>query len=69
MVPIISNTINMTNLFVFRDFLIENGILLRSKTLQGKLSDEQAQIIEKQVERLISPKQMGTLFKVLQIMY
>ncbi|MFV9856737.1 MAG: palindromic element RPE1 domain-containing protein, partial [Rickettsia aeschlimannii] len=29
---------------------------------------EQAQIIERQVERLISPKQMGELFKVLQIM-
>ncbi|MCZ6908498.1 MAG: class I SAM-dependent methyltransferase [Rickettsia endosymbiont of Ixodes persulcatus] len=60
--------INVIDTILQRDFLIENGILLRSKTLQDKLNDEQAQIIEKQVERLISPKQMGALFKVLQIM-
>ncbi|WP_341787339.1 class I SAM-dependent methyltransferase [Rickettsia endosymbiont of Cantharis rufa] len=64
-----NSSMNVIDTMLQRDFLIENGILLRSKTLQGKLNDEQAQIIEKQVERLISPKQMGTLFKVLQIMY
>lgn len=63
-----NSKINVINTILQRDFLIENGILLRSKTLQDKLNNEQAQIIEKQVERLISPKQMGVLFKVLQIM-
>ncbi|MGX6959768.1 MAG: class I SAM-dependent methyltransferase [Rickettsia endosymbiont of Pentastiridius leporinus] len=51
-----------------RDFLIENGILLRKQTLQDKLDQPQAQLIEKQVDRLISLKEMGSLFKVLQVM-
>jgi len=63
-----NSSMNVIDTISQRDFLIENGILLRKQTLQDKLNDEQAQIIEKQVERLISPKQMGTLFKVLQIM-
>ena len=48
-----------------RDFLIQNGILLRSKTLQNKLSKEESDIIAKQVDRLIASQQMGLLFKVL----
>ena len=48
-----------------RDFLIQNGILLRSKTLQNKLAQEESDIIAKQVDRLIAPQQMGLLFKVL----
>jgi len=50
-----------------RDFLIKNGILLRKQTLQDKLESEQAQLIERQVNRLISTTQMGELFKVLQV--
>jgi|GEM_PF-808597 len=63
-----NSSMNVIDTISQRDFLIENGILLRSKTLQDKLDAKQAQLIEKQVERLISPKQMGALFKVLQIM-
>ncbi|AEK74113.1 hypothetical protein RHHCN13_00405 [Rickettsia conorii subsp. heilongjiangensis] len=111
-----NSKINVIDTISQRDFLIENGILLRKQKLQDKLNDrhlskfayreefkgdtkrstaaytlvredasigstyklplevefgkmsEQAQIIERQVERLISPKQMGELFKVLQIM-
>ena len=48
-----------------RDFLIQNVILLRSKTLQNKLSKEESGIIAKQVDRLIASQQMGLLFKVL----
>ncbi|MFY9589149.1 class I SAM-dependent methyltransferase [Rickettsia endosymbiont of Halotydeus destructor] len=50
-----------------REFLTQNGILLRSKILQDKIAPAQAKIIERQVNRLISPDQMGTLFKILQI--
>ncbi len=49
-----------------RDFLIEYGILLRSNLLKAKLCLKQAELIERQVERLISPKQMGSLFQVMQ---
>ena len=48
-----------------RDFLIQNGILLRSTTLQDKLPASEAKIIAKQVDRLIATDKMGLLFKVL----
>lgn len=59
--------INVINTISQRDFLIQNGILLRAKTLKDKLDAHLAEIIKKQVDRLILPKQMGNLFKVLQI--
>lgn len=46
-------------------FLIHNGIVLRAETLKNKLDVSQAQIIDKQVDRLISSTKMGELFKVL----
>ncbi len=49
------------------EFLIKYGILLRKESLSNKISKEEAEIISKQVERLISPNQMGNLFKVLRI--
>lgn len=48
-----------------RDFLISNGILLRSQLLQNKLPNNQAKIISRQVDRLTSTTKMGLLFKVL----
>ncbi|AFE52502.1 hypothetical protein MA5_01580 [Rickettsia prowazekii str. GvV257] len=63
-----NSKINVIDTISQRDFLIQNGILLRKQTLKDKLNDKQVLIIEKQVERLILPEQMGKLFKVLQIM-
>lgn len=48
-----------------QNFLIDNGILLRSQTLQNKLPPIEADIIARQVDRLISSDNMGSLFKVL----
>lgn len=48
-----------------RDFLIQNGILLRSEMLQNKLSKEEVKIIARQTDRLIGTEKMGLLFKVL----
>ncbi|MDR0329873.1 MAG: class I SAM-dependent methyltransferase [Rickettsia sp.] len=57
--------INVYRSITQRDFLIGNGILLRSKLLQNKLPIIEANIIAKQVDRLIAPNKMGLLFKVL----
>lgn len=57
--------INVYGSITQRDFLIANGILLRSKLLQNKLPTIEANIIAKQVDRLIAPNKMGLLFKVL----
>lgn len=63
-----NSKINVIDTISQHDFLIENGILLRKQTLQNKLNSEQAELIERQVNRLISLKEMGGLFKVLQVM-
>ncbi|WP_395476881.1 class I SAM-dependent methyltransferase [Rickettsia endosymbiont of Pantilius tunicatus] len=63
-----NSKINVIDTISQRDFLIENGILLRKQTIQDKLNPQQAQLIERQVDRLISVKEMGGLFKVLQVM-
>jgi len=70
-----NSKINVIDTISQYDFLIENGILLRKQTLQEKLGLrlelglklQQAQLIERQVSRLISKTQMGELFKVLQV--
>ncbi|WP_341789844.1 class I SAM-dependent methyltransferase [Rickettsia endosymbiont of Polydrusus tereticollis] len=59
--------LNIAEIISQQDFLTQNGILLRSKILQDKIAPAQAAIIKRQVDRLISPSQMGTLFKVLQV--
>ncbi|MGI4776036.1 MAG: class I SAM-dependent methyltransferase [Janthinobacterium lividum] len=46
-------------------FLIENGILVRLERLKKLVPIEMFQLVKKQVDRLISPTQMGELFKVL----
>lgn len=50
-----------------REFLINYGILLRSQNLQNKLSQMEADLIERQVDRLINPNKMGELFKILSV--
>ncbi len=59
--------INVYGSITQRDFLISNGILLRSQLLQSKLPIIEANIIAKQVDRLIAPNKMGLLFKVLHL--
>lgn len=49
------------------NFLIEYGILLRKDILKQSLDAEKSKIIDNQVDRLISPKQMGALFKVMSL--
>lgn len=61
------NKIDVIDIISQREFLIENGILLRKQTIQDKLNPQQAELIERQVNRLISLKAMGGLFKVLQV--
>lgn len=50
-----------------RDFLMQNGIALRAEILNDNLDSKLAQIINSQVDRLISPTKMGELFKVLTL--
>lgn len=52
-----------------REFLLKYGIELRLRELQNKATSEEADILERQVFRLISEKQMGELFKVLEIVF
>lgn len=61
--------VNVHGSITQRDFLISNGILLRSQFLQSKLPTIEANIIAKQVDRLIAPNKMGLLFKVLCLVY
>lgn len=49
------------------EFLINYGILQRGEMLKKSLSVNEAKIIDRQIERLISPQLMGELFKVLQL--
>ncbi|WP_375318636.1 class I SAM-dependent methyltransferase [Candidatus Tisiphia endosymbiont of Oplodontha viridula] len=59
--------VNVHGSITQRDFLISNGILLRSQLLQSKLPTIEANIIAEQVDRLIAPNKMGLLFKVLYL--
>lgn len=47
-------------------FLVNYGIRLRQKKLKEKLSDEEAKVLDKQLDRLINAGQMGELFKVME---
>ena len=48
-------------------FLKQYGIMLRLKTLCKKVNIDDANILQKQVDRLISKEQMGDLFKILYV--
>lgn len=50
-----------------RDFLMRLGLEARKAKLLERATPEQAQAIESGAQRLIDPKQMGTLFKVLAL--
>ncbi|MGC0372210.1 MAG: hypothetical protein DGJ47_000918 [Rickettsiaceae bacterium] len=52
-----------------QDFLLSYGIKFRAKQLQKTLNTDDAMIIDRQLDRLISPQMMGDLFKVLEINY
>ena len=58
------NILNMTQ----SKFLINNGILLRLENAKKNLTNQKNRTkLEMAVNRLIDPKQMGTLFKVLTV--
>ncbi len=60
----LSNILNMTQ----SKFLINNGILVRLENAKKNLKNKEERIkLEMAVNRLIDPKQMGTLFKVLTV--
>lgn len=48
-----------------RNFLLQYGIELRKSLLMKVLSPEDQGVIQRQIDRLISPNQMGYLFKVM----
>jgi SAM-dependent MidA family methyltransferase len=48
-----------------RDFLIKYGILVRAFQLRKTLPEIEKRIIDNQLDRLMSPAQMGDLFKIL----
>lgn len=51
-----------------KEFLLKYGIKLRLESLKNTLSHEDFAVIEKQVFRLTSTRQMGELFKVLELL-
>ena len=60
----LSNILNTTQ----SKFLINNGILLRLENAKKNLTDQKNRFkLEMAVNRLVDPKQMGTLFKVLTV--
>ena len=60
----LSNILNTTQ----SKFLINNGILLRLENAKKNLTDKKNRFkLEMAVNRLVDPKQMGTLFKVLTV--
>lgn len=54
-----------TSFMTQRDFLLQNGIEIRTRQLLQTATDEQAQTLNNALDRLVSDKQMGTLFKVM----
>jgi len=50
-----------------QEFLVKYGIEIRLQSLKNNASQEECDVLDKQVFRLTSPKQMGELFKVLEL--
>lgn len=63
-----TRNIEVSDILTQRDFLINYGILQRAQLLRNKLPMSEANIISRQVDRLIAPDKMGILFKVLCIL-
>lgn len=59
--------INGYKTFTQQDFLIKYGINFRLQSLKNNANQAERELLDKQVFRLTSEKQMGTLFKVLEI--
>lgn len=57
--------IKVYNTISQRDFLINNGLLIRAAELKKILPQDKRDIIDRQIDRLISKSQMGELFKAL----
>lgn len=49
------------------EFLTKYGLLFRAGLLKKSISDQEKQLIDRQVNRLTAPNQMGELFKVLEL--
>lgn len=54
-----------TTFMTQRDFLLQNGIEVRARQLLKDATPEQAEVLNSALDRLVSPEQMGTLFKVM----
>lgn len=63
----IEQEINDYNILSQKEFLVKYGIEIRLQALKNTASQEEGDILDRQVFRLISTKQMGELFKVLEI--
>ena len=50
-----------------RDFLLRLGIATRAERLMAGATEADRRLIARQLDRLISPKQMGTLFKAMAV--
>ncbi|WP_240035542.1 class I SAM-dependent methyltransferase [Hwanghaeella grinnelliae] len=50
-----------------RDFMLDLGALHRRDALLARATPAQAKVIKTSVQRLIDPKEMGTLFKVMAV--
>lgn len=59
--------INNHNILSQKEFLVKYGIEIRLQTLKNTASQKESDILDRQVFRLTSAKQMGKLFKVLEI--
>ena len=63
----IAQGINNYNILSQKEFLVKYGIEIRLQTLKNTASQKESDILDRQVFRLTSAKQMGKLFKVLEI--
>ncbi len=54
-----------TSFMTQREFLLANGIEIRAQQLLKNATEEQAKTLNAALDRLLSPDQMGTLFKVM----
>lgn len=63
------NGVNQHKFWTQKQFLVDYGIMLRLQLLTQNLSQQEILILHNQVYRLTSQKQMGELFKVLELSY
>ena len=61
------HNVNISPIITQQQFLLHLGLRVRCDILQKNAPPKQQQEISSAAERLIDPRQMGTLFKVLAI--